>query len=85
MRIQVNRAVVAVTRGLVFRANQLSGIADADMAKLAAIGLENAYDLRTAEEREQRPDELPPGVNYVSLDVLADSPQAGPAQLMKLM
>ena len=74
-----------VARGLVFRANQLSGIADADMDKLAAIGLENAYDLRTAEEHELRPDELPPGVNYVWLDVLADSPQAGPAQLMKLM
>jgi len=74
-----------VASGLVYRANQLSGITAADMDDLAAIGLENAYDLRTAEEREKRPDELPPGVNYVWLDVLADSPQAGPAQLEKLM
>jgi len=74
-----------VTNRLVYRANQLSGITEADMEKLASIGLENAYDLRTAEEREKRPDELPPGVNYVWLDVLADSPQAGPAQLERLM
>ena len=36
--------------------------------------LKNAYDLRTCAEREPRPDELPPDVSYVWLDVLADSP-----------
>lgn len=71
--------------GLVYRSNQLSGIAPADMDKLARLGLKNAFDLRTAEERNKRPEELPPGVNYVVLDVLADSPQAGPAQLESLM
>jgi protein-tyrosine phosphatase len=74
-----------VVGGLVYRANQLSGVSLADMEKLTALNLENAYDLRTAEESEKRPDELPPGVNYVWLDVLADSPQAGPAQLEKVM
>jgi len=74
-----------VATGLVYRANQLSGISPADLEKLAHLKLKNAYDLRTAEEREKRPDELPPGVEYVWLDVLADSPQAGPAQLEKLM
>jgi len=74
-----------VASGLVYRSNQLSGISPSDMEKLAALKLKNAYDLRTAEEREKRPEELPPGVNYVVLDVLADSPQAGPAQLEKLM
>jgi len=74
-----------VARGLVYRANQLSGITEGDMARLAALKFANDYDLRTAEERDKRPDELPPGVNYVWLDVLADSPQAGPAQLEKLM
>jgi len=71
--------------GLLYRSNQLSGISPGDMEKLAALKLKNAYDLRTTEEREKRPEELPPGVNYVVLDVLADSPQAGPAQLEKLM
>jgi len=74
-----------VASGLVYRANQLSGISPEDMAQLGALGLKTAYDLRTAEEREKRPDELPAGVEYVWLDVLADSPQAGPAQLEKLM
>jgi protein-tyrosine phosphatase len=74
-----------VARGLVYRSNQLSGISPDDMQKIAGLKLKNAYDLRTAEEREKRPEELPPGVNYVVVDVLADSPQAGPAQLEKLM
>ena len=74
-----------VASGLVYRANQLSGISPDDMEKIAKLNLKNAYDLRTAEERDKRPDELPPGVNYVVVDVLADSPQAGPAQLEKLM
>ena len=74
-----------VRLGLVYRANQLSGITREDMAKLEELGLATAYDLRTAEEIEKRPDELPGGTNYVWLDVLADSPHAGPAQLEKLM
>ena len=74
-----------VRRGLVYRSNQLSGITESDMEKLAALGLKVDYDLRTAEEREKRPDELPPGVEDVWLDVLADSPQAGPAQLENLI
>jgi protein-tyrosine phosphatase len=74
-----------VARGLVYRSDQLSGISPGDMEKFAKLKLKNDYDLRTAEERKKRPDELPPSVNYVVLDVLADSPQAGPAQLEKLI
>jgi len=74
-----------VASGLVYRSNQLSGIPEADMEKLAGLGLKNAFDLRTVEERNKRPEELPKGVNYVILDVLADSPQAGPAQLEVMM
>lgn len=74
-----------VTMGLVFRSNQLSHITPDDMEKLAGLKLKNAYDLRTAAEREARPEELPPEVTYVVLDVLADSPQAGPAMLERLM
>ena len=74
-----------VKSGLVYRSNQLSGITPEDMQKLAGLGLQGAYDLRTTAERETRPEELPPGVDYIVVDVLADSPQAGPAQLEKLM
>ena len=55
------------------------------MEKLAGLKLKNDFDLRTKEERDARPDELPPGVKYVWLDVLADAEQAGPAMLEKLM
>jgi protein tyrosine/serine phosphatase len=74
-----------VASGLLYRSNQLSGISSGDMRQLAGLKLENAYDLRTTEERDKRPEELPDGVDYVVVDVLADSPQAGPAQLEKLM
>ena len=74
-----------VRRGLLYRSNQLSGISPEDMQKLAMLELKGAYDLRTATEREIRPEELPPGVDYIVVDVLADSPAAGPAQLEKLM
>jgi protein-tyrosine phosphatase len=74
-----------ITSGLVYRSNQLSNIPPGDMQKLKALGLKSAFDLRTAEERQKRPEELPPGVHYVVLDILADSPQEGPAQLEKLM
>ncbi len=62
-----------VASGLVYRSNQLYGINPGDMEKLANLKLKNVYDLRTAEEREKRQEELPPGVNYVVLDVLAKS------------
>ena len=74
-----------LARGLVYRSNQLSGITPEDMDRLGQLHLENAFDLRTAPEREARPEELPPDVNYVVLDVLADAPGAGPAMLERLM
>jgi protein-tyrosine phosphatase len=74
-----------VARGLVYRCNQLYEISPGDMKKLDNLRLKTAYDLRTAEERQKRPGEVPSGVNYVWLNVLADSPQSGAAQLEKLM
>ena len=74
-----------VATGLAYRSDQLSGITPEDMAKLATLGFKVDYDLRTAAERDKRPDELPPGVEYVWLNVLADAPQASPAQLEQLL
>lgn len=55
------------------------------MEKLANLDLKVDFDLRTAEERSANPDELPPGVKNVWLDVLADADQAAPAKLQKLL
>lgn len=74
-----------VAIGLAYRSDQLSGITPEDMAKLAAFNFKVDYDLRTAAERDNRPDELPPGVKYVWLNVLADAPQASPARLEQLL
>ena len=74
-----------VKSGLVYRANQLHHVRPDDMQKLARLGLKNSYDLRTLAERQPRPDEVPPEVSVVWLDVLADAQEAGPAQLEKLM
>lgn len=74
-----------VRRGLVYRSNQLAPISEADMAKLAALGLRNDFDLRTAEERTAVPDQLPPDVWNVWLNVLADASDSSPAKIEALL
>ena len=74
-----------VASGLLYRSNQLHGVNAGDMKKVADLSLRYVYDLRTYDEMHSRPEELPPTVSHVWLDVLADSPQAGPAMLEKLL
>jgi len=74
-----------IARGLVYRSNQLYGISESDMLLLANLNLKNDFDLRTASEREVKPDELPDGVNNVWLDVLADDTTSGPANIIGLL
>lgn len=74
-----------VRRGVVYRANQLNPISADDMKKIADLGLKNDFDLRTAEERAAKPDELPPGVKNVWLDVLADAQGVSAAEVEKIL
>ncbi len=76
---------VVVRRGLAYRSNQLDPISPDDMKRLARLGLINDLDLRTAEERKERPDEIPPGVNDVWLNVLADAKESSAARIEKLL
>jgi len=46
--------------------------------------ISSIYDLRTGAERKERPDRVPPGTEYVVVDVLKDSALAAPAQLLKV-
>ena len=73
-----------VRRGLAYRSNQLNAISADDMTKIAALGLKNDFDLRTAEERDAKPDELPAGVKNVWLNVLADA-KGSAAEVEKLL
>jgi protein-tyrosine phosphatase len=75
----------AVRRGVVYRSDQLNPVTPDDMKKLAALGLRKDFDLRTAAERQKRPDQLPPGVEEVWLNVLADAEGSGPAGIEKLL
>jgi protein-tyrosine phosphatase len=70
---------------LLYRSNQLSKIGPDDLKKVASLSLKNDYDLRTADERKAAPDELPPGVKNIWLNVLEDSKQAAPAKIIKLL
>ena len=55
------------------------------MAAFAELGIRSVYDLRTEAERTAQPDRLPPGTEYVVVDVLKDSADAAPAQLFKVL
>jgi protein-tyrosine phosphatase len=74
-----------IARGLVYRSNQLYEISANDMLLLAELNLKNDFDLRRASERDEKPDELPMGVNNVWLDVLADLPPSGSSNLSELL
>ena len=74
-----------VVHGLVYRSNQLAPISPEDMKKFAELGLKNDYDLRTEAERTPLPDQLPPGVNNVWLDVLKDATGSAPTNLLALL
>ncbi len=74
-----------VRRDVAYRSNQLNPVSPEDMKKIAALGLKNDFDLRTAEERAAKPDELPPGVNNVWLNVLADAKGVSAAEVEKLL
>ncbi|MFC2094747.1 tyrosine-protein phosphatase [Bacteroidota bacterium] len=74
-----------VVHGLVYRSNQLAPISPEDMKKFAELGLKNDYDLRTEAERTPLPDQLPPGVNNIWLDVLKDASGSAPTNLLALL
>lgn len=74
-----------VRRGIAYRANQLNPISPADLKKIADLGLKNDFDLRTAEEREAKPDILPPGVKDVWLNVLADAKGMNVAEVEQVL
>lgn len=73
-----------VRSGLAYRSTDLSRVPDDDLVALARLGIRAVYDLRTGEEREAQPDRLPAGAACVGIDVLADSSQASPMELMRL-
>ncbi|MCC6930944.1 MAG: tyrosine-protein phosphatase [Gemmatimonadaceae bacterium] len=74
-----------VRRGLLYRSNQLNPISPDDRDKLAQLRLKNDFDLRTSEEVRLRPDQLPLGVVYHQVNVLADADMTAILQLSALL
>jgi protein-tyrosine phosphatase len=74
-----------VRAGLLYRSTELDKLAGADLATFTALGIRSVYDLRTEAERSVQPDRLPPGTEYVVVDVLKGSADAAPAQLFKVL
>ncbi|WP_420881827.1 tyrosine-protein phosphatase [Rhodococcus sp. (in: high G+C Gram-positive bacteria)] len=60
-----------VRSGIVYRANKLSSLTDADLAKLTAANVTLDVDLRNMWERRDDPDRLPEGVRYQVADVVS--------------
>jgi protein-tyrosine phosphatase len=73
-----------VRSGLLYRSAGLDRLQGDDEAIFAGLGIRSIYDLRTEEEREAQPDRVPPGTEYVVVDVLKDMTDAAPAQLLQV-
>jgi len=74
-----------VARGLAYRSDTFNPMGAEDIKQLERVGLKNDYDLRTVSEVKARPDQMPPGVKWHLLNVLADAKSAAPAELEALM
>jgi protein-tyrosine phosphatase len=70
---------------LIYRSDQLNPVHPDDVRKLSALGLKTVFDLRNAEERKNRPDQLPPGVADVWLNVQGDTDASGSVKIEQLM
>jgi protein-tyrosine phosphatase len=71
--------------GLAYRSNTFNPLSAEDIKKLELLNLKNDYDLRTTSEAKLKPDQIPSGVQYHMLNVLADAKSAAPAKIEALM
>jgi len=73
-----------VRRGLIYRSAQFSDLVGSDAEAFSALGVRTVFDLRTAAEREQQPNLVPVGTDYVVVDIMQDATGAAPAQVLEL-
>ncbi len=58
--------------GLVFRADRLCTLSDADLRRLENAGIRHVFDLRSQTEADDFPDRLPSGASYSRLSMTSD-------------
>jgi protein-tyrosine phosphatase len=68
-----------------YRSSALDQLAGADVAEFDRLGIRTIYDFRTARERAERPDRVPPGTRHIVADVLLDMTGHTPGQIMEAM
>ncbi|ESQ17236.1 MAG: tyrosine-protein phosphatase [Thiohalocapsa sp. PB-PSB1] len=74
-----------VARGIAYRSDTFNPMSDAEIDKLELLALKNDYDLRTTAEVKARPDQIPSGVKYHLLNVLANDKGAAAARIEALL
>jgi protein-tyrosine phosphatase len=74
-----------VRSGLLYRSAEFADLAGPDLDRFNALGVRTVFDMRTDEERAQKPNALPAGVEYVVVDILKDRVGAAPAQLLAVL
>jgi protein-tyrosine phosphatase len=74
-----------VRTGVLYRSVALDQASEADLEALSTLGIRTVFDLRTAIERQRRPDRLPADAKHIALDLLVDSGEADPAAVFALM
>lgn len=70
--------------GVLYRSVELSRLQGDDIAAFARLGVRTVFDLRTEPERSAVPDVVPDQVRTVVCDVLGESADAAPAQMMEI-
>lgn len=72
-------------QSVLWRTGQLAGLAEPAQDALTTLGVTDVVDLRTAAERDPKPDTLPASATLRVADVLADAPTSGAATLASLV
>lgn len=73
-----------VRLGTLYRSVELSRLGEDDLGAFSRLGVRTVFDLRTEAERAAAPDILPEQVRTVVCDVLGESADAAPAQMMEV-
>lgn len=62
----------SIRTGLVYRADRLCTLTDADLRRLEAANIRHVFDLRSEAEASEFPDRIPAGASYVRLPMTSD-------------
>ena len=74
-----------IRSGVLFRSAEFANLAGDNLAAFERLGIRSVYDFRTADERKANPNTLPPGTEYIVLDILAGAKDAAPAAILTAM